>query len=67
MKTLLEFRRHVERRWAEKIQSTRQIHRQIVVAAGRAMQRTFNDDRSLIPVPVRVVNRRPFDRVRSRD
>jgi hypothetical protein len=64
MKTLLEFRRHVERRWAEKIQS---IHRQIVVAAGRAMQRTFNDDRSLIPVPVRVVNRRPFDRVRSRD
>ena len=67
MKALLEFRRHVERRWTEKIQSIRQIHRQIIAAAERASQRTFDDDRTRIPVPVRIVNRRPFDRVRSRD
>jgi hypothetical protein len=67
MKALLKFRRHIERQSAEQIQSLRQIHRQIVVAAGRALQRIVNNDSLLIPVPARVVNRRRFDRSRPRD
>jgi hypothetical protein len=67
MKALLEFRRHTERQSAEQIQLLRQIHRQIVVAAERALQRLFNNGRLLIPVPARVVNPRRFDRSRSRD
>jgi hypothetical protein len=67
MKALLEFRRHTEWQSAEQIQLLRQIHRQIVVAAERALQRLFNNGRLLIPVPARVVNPRRFDRSRSRD
>jgi hypothetical protein len=67
MKAVLKFRRHIEWRSAVPIQSLGQIHRQIVVAAKQALQRLFNNDRLLIPVPVRVVNPRRFDRSRSRD
>jgi hypothetical protein len=68
MKALLKFRRHIEWQSAEQIQLLRQIHRQIVVAAERALQRLFNNNsRLLIPVPARVVNPRRFDRSRSRD
>jgi hypothetical protein len=67
MKALLKFRRHIEWRSAVQIQSLGHIHRQMVVAAKQALQHMFNNDRLLIPVPVRVVNPRRFDRSRSRD
>ena len=67
MKALLKFRRHIERQSAEQIRSLRQIHRQIIVAAERALQRLFNDGRLLIPVPAKVVSQQQFDRSRSRD
>jgi hypothetical protein len=72
MKGLLKFRRHIEQRWAEQVRSLGRIHRQMVVAAEQALHRIanhdrFNQDRLLIPVPARVVNRRRFDRSRSRD
>jgi hypothetical protein len=72
MKELLKFRRHIEQRWAEQVRSLGRIHRQMVVAAEQALHRIanhdrFNQDRLLIPVPARVVNRRRFDRSRSRD
>jgi len=66
MKALLRFRRRIERRWAERIRSLMQSHRQIVVAAEQALQRLVRD-RALIPIPARVVNPRRFDRARSRD
>jgi hypothetical protein len=66
MKALLRFRRGIERRWAERIRSLMQSHRQIVVAAEQALQRLVRD-RALIPIPARVVNPRRFDRARSRD
>jgi len=67
MQSLLKFLRRVERQWAEQIQSPRQIPRRIEVTAEQALQRLFNNDRALIPAPVRVANRRRFDRPRSRD
>jgi hypothetical protein len=67
MKVLLKLRRHIEWQSAEPIQLLRQIHRQIAVAAERALQRLFNNGGLLIPVPARVVNPRRFDRSRSRD
>jgi hypothetical protein len=67
MKALLKFRRQIERRAAEQIQSLRQIYRQIVVADERTLQRLINNDRALIPAPARVVNRLRFDRTRSHD
>ena len=66
MKALLRFRRRIERRWAERIRSLMQSHRQIVVAAEQALQRLVRG-RALIPIPARVVNPRRFDRARSRD
>jgi hypothetical protein len=67
MKAVLKFRRHLEWRSAVPIQSLGHIHRQIVAAAKQALQRLFDNDRLLIPFPVRVVNPRRFDRSRSRD
>jgi hypothetical protein len=65
---LLSFDRRIERRWAERINSLRQIRSQIVVATGRIFQRAFDDEGSLIPVPVRpVVGQRQLDRSRSHD
>lgn len=54
------FQRRVERRWAKR-------SGQIVAAIERTLQRLFNRDGSLIPIPVRAAaDRRRPDR-RSRD
>jgi hypothetical protein len=58
MKTLMKFRRRVERQWAEQVRSLMQIYDPFSIAPGRALQRLFDNDRVLIPAPVRVVNRR---------
>jgi hypothetical protein len=58
----LSIHRRIERQWAERINSLRQIHGQIVIGTERMSQRLFNNDDSLIPVPVRtVVDRRRLD------
>ena len=60
----------IERQWAERINSLslRQIHDQIVVGTERTLQRVFNNDGSLIPVPVTaIVDRRQLDQSRPRD
>jgi hypothetical protein len=49
------FRRRIERQWAERIKSLRRIHGQIVVATELRLHRAFNNDGSLIPVPVKTV------------
>jgi len=57
-----------ESRKVERIQSLSQIPGQIVVAIERKLQRIFNQDGSLIPIPVKAVaDRRRLDRCRSRD
>jgi hypothetical protein len=64
----LSVHRRVERQWAERITSLRQIHGQIVVGTERTLQRIFNNDGSLIPVPIRaVVDRRQLDQSRPHD
>ena len=58
MSVPLSFNRRIGRQWAEYINLVRRIHCQIVAAAELTLHRAFNDDGSLIPVPVRtVVNR----------
>ena len=49
----LSVHRRIERQWAERIKSLRQIHGRVVVATERTLQHVFNNDGSLIPVPVR--------------
>lgn len=64
----LSFLRRIERQWAERIKSLRQIRGQIVVTTERALQGAFSDKGSLIPITVRtVVDRRRLDQRRSRD
>ena len=65
----LSFHRRIERQWAERIKSLRQVRGQIVVATERTLQRVFNNNEgSLIPVTIRtVVDRRRLDQCRSRD
>ena len=64
----LSVHRRIERQWAERIKSARQLRGQIVVATERTLQRVFNNDGSLIPATVRtVVDRRRLDRFRQRD
>jgi hypothetical protein len=64
----LSVHRRIERQWAERINSLRQIHGQMVVGAERKLQRVFNNKGSPIPVPVgTVVHRRRLDRFRPRD
>jgi hypothetical protein len=64
----LSVHRRVERQWAERINSLRQIHCQIVVGTERTLQRAFNNDGLLIPVSIRaVVDRRQFDQSRPHD
>jgi hypothetical protein len=58
----LSFHRRIERKWAERIKSLKQISGQIAVEAELTMQRLFNNDDSLIPIPVRVaIDRRRLD------
>jgi hypothetical protein len=62
MSVPLSFNSRIGRQWAEYIDLVRRI-RQIVAVAELTLHRAFNDDGSLIPVPVRaVVNRRRRDR-----
>jgi hypothetical protein len=64
----LSVHRRIERQWAERINSLRQIHGQIVVGTERTWQRVFNNDGSLIPVQVRaVVDGRQLDEPRPHD
>jgi hypothetical protein len=64
----LSVHRRIERQWTERINSLRQIHGQNVVGTERTLQRVFNNDDSLIPIPVRaIVDRRQLDQSRPRD
>jgi hypothetical protein len=63
----LSIHHRIERQWAERINSLRQIHGQIV-GTERTLQHVFNNDYSMTPVPVRaIVDRRQLDQSRSRD
>jgi hypothetical protein len=46
----LSIHRRIERQWAERINSLRQIHGQIVAGTERTLQRVFYNDDSMIPV-----------------
>jgi hypothetical protein len=48
----LSVHRRIERQWAERIKSPRQIRGLVVTATERALHRAFNDD-SLTPAPVK--------------
>lgn len=63
----LSFHRRIERQWTECINSLRRIRGQIAAVAALTLQRAFNNDGSLIPVPIRVVNQRRRDQCRSHD
>jgi len=64
----LSVHRRIERQWAERINSLTQIHGQIVVGTERTLQRVFNNDGSLIPVPIRaILDRRQLDQSRPYD
>src|SRR5450755_1407083 len=64
----LSFHRRVERQWAGRINSLRQIHGQIVIGTERTLQRVFNNDCSLILVSIRAVaDRRQLDQSRPHD
>ena len=62
----ISLHRRTECRRTERIHPLRQIHGQIFVAVERTLQRMFNRDGSLVPIPVRTVDRQRLDR-RSRD
>ncbi len=64
----LNFRRRIERQWAERIHSLGRIHGQIVAAIELTLLRAFNNDGSLIPVPVSTVaDQERRDQLRSHD
>jgi hypothetical protein len=64
----LSVHRRIERQWAERISSLRQIRGQIVIGTERTLQRVFNNDDSLIPVPVRaIVDLRQLDQFDQSD
>jgi hypothetical protein len=64
----LSVHRRIERQWAERVNSLRQIHGQIVVGTERTLQRVFNNKGSLISIPVRaIVDRGQLDQSRPRD
>jgi hypothetical protein len=63
----LSVHRRIERQWAERIKSPRQIRGLVVTVTARALQRAFNDG-SLIPVPAtRVVDSIQPDRSQPHD
>jgi hypothetical protein len=64
----LSVHRRIERQWAERINSPRQIRGQLVIGTERTLGRVIDNDGSLIPVPVRaVVDQRELDRPQPRD
>jgi len=61
----LSVHRRIEQQWAERFKS---LSGRIVVATGRTLQRAFNNEGSLLPVPVRtVVSRQRIDQSQTRD
>jgi hypothetical protein len=64
----LSVHRRIERQWADRINSLRRSRGQVVVETRRTLKRAFNNDGSLIPVPVTaVVDRRQLDLSRPHD
>jgi hypothetical protein len=64
----LSVHRRVERQWAERIDSLRQIHGRIAVGTERTLHRVFNNDGSLILVSIRAVaDRRQLDQSQPHD
>jgi hypothetical protein len=64
----LSVHHRIERQWAERIKSLRQIRSQTAVGTQRTLQRLFNNEASLIPVPARsVVHRQQLDLSQRRD
>jgi hypothetical protein len=64
----LSVHRRIEKQWAERIKSLRQMRDQIALATERTLQRVLNNDGSLIPVPVRTIaDGRRLDQSRPRD
>jgi len=62
------FRRRIEEQWAERIELQRKLSGQIVTATEQTLLHVFNNEGSLIPVPIRaVMDRRRLDQCRSRD
>jgi len=63
----LSVHRRIERQWAERVNSQRQIHGQIVTGTKPTLQRVFNNE-SLVAVPViAIVDRQQLDQSRPRD
>jgi hypothetical protein len=62
----MSIHRRVERQWAERVNSLRQIRGLATTAT--TLQCAFNNDNSVIPVPVRaIVDRRQLDQSRPHD
>ena len=65
---LFGFRRRIEQQWVERIELPRKLSGLIVVATEQTLQHVFDNEGSLIPVPIgTVVDRRRLDQCRSRD
>jgi hypothetical protein len=65
----LSVHRRIERQWAERIKSLKQIHGQIVIGTNKTLQPGFNNVGSQIRVPVSrtIVDQLQLDRSRSLD
>jgi hypothetical protein len=62
----LSIQHRIERQWTDRINSLRQIRGLVTTAT--MLQRVFNNDGSLIPVPIRaVVDRRQLNQSRPHD
>jgi hypothetical protein len=60
--------RRIERPWAERVKSLKQLGGRIASAMELMLQRGFSDEGLLIPIPVRTVDdRRRLDQRRPRD
>jgi hypothetical protein len=57
----LSVHRRIERKWVARLKS---LGGRIVDAAGRALQGVLSQEGRLIPIPVKVVDRRRLDRSR---
>jgi hypothetical protein len=58
------FQRRIESKWTERLKS---LGERIAVAIERSLQRAFNQEGSLVPIPVRIaVDRRRSDRSQTR-
>jgi hypothetical protein len=62
----LSFHRRIERQWAERVKSPRQIRNLVLTATGQALQ-PASIDGSLDPVPEGVMDPIQLDRPQPRD